>query len=92
MKSYAVYYDGVQIGTLYDDEETGKQNYIPTDEALAIKDSLFLSEMWTPTGGFTDPIPFFRNRIVNCARFGRGEHVGDVVGYHTDGYRLVRIS
>lgn len=89
MERYDVYYDQVLIGRLQVDTE--RNLYCYEQEASGVekvKDRACLQRVMTEgSGGFTEPIPFFQNRIMNMKRAGLS-----VVNYQTDKFTLVLLQ
>ena len=83
---YEVFYRGLLIGYLMVEVETEKHCYKPVPENVehARKKTSLIPEMLYGTNGYTEPIPFFQNRLMNMNRNGLKE-----INYQTD-YFLIR--
>ena len=83
---YNIFYKDVKIGVLEINDE-GKHKYTPDDNGVeTIKDdvSLFLLEKTE----WTDPIPFFQNRINDAKKFSHEEDIRS----HSAFFRMVKIT
>lgn len=86
---YNVLVGQIQIGVL-EVRDDGMYKYTVVEEGVGLvkaKVSL-ISEMLISSDEWQEPIPFFKNRIENAARF----EVKDEISYQTDPFKLVRIS
>lgn len=85
IERYELFYRDILIGTLEVDTITKKHNYIPdADGVIAANDrACLLRVMKEGTGNFTEPIPFFDNRLRNMKRNGLHE-----INYQTDFFTL----
>lgn len=86
MTEYEVYQKDVLIGILQ--IENGLYRYLPVFEAVqALQDKVPLTSEMIRGYPWGKPIPFFKERIENAARFGEKA----CIRYHTDAFviRLV---
>lgn len=85
---YKVLYADTVIGILEISSETGQHKYTPDVAGVEkVKNRVSLThEMLVGTENWTDPIPFFKNRIENAKRF---SHENDI-STHTDMFRMVQ--
>ena len=89
MEKYEVYYDDVTIGFLYVNEEY-KYCYEPVLEGVeeVRERACLLRIMENGTNGeFTDPIPFFQERLRDMKLWKLG-----VINYQTDKFVIKRID
>lgn len=82
---YTILYKETKIGVL-EINDTGQYKYTPDEMGLnSIRDMVSLSHELIEKSDWREPIPFFKNRIDNAARFNKEE-----IAYHTDYFRIVK--
>lgn len=85
---YEIYCKNTLIGVLEVNSD-GQHKYTPNKEGVEIaKKEVSLSHEMQVESDWREPIPFFKNRIENAKRFSDGE----IIGYHTDQFKMIRIE
>lgn len=85
---YEVYCQNTLIGVL-EVNSAGQHKYTPNKDVLEIaKKEVSLSHEMLVESDWREPIPFFKNRIENAKRFSNG----DIIGYHTDSFKMIRVE
>lgn len=85
---YEIYCKSTLIGVLEVNCD-GQHKYTPNKEGVEIaKKEVSLSHEMQVESDWREPIPFFKNRIENAKRFSDGE----IIGYHTDQFKMIRIE
>ncbi len=87
-EQYEVFYRDVLIGILTVDLTNGNHRYVPNRDGVAKveKTACLLRVMVEGTDGYSDPIPFFSNRLMNMKRSGLRQ-----VNYQTDNFTIRQI-
>ena len=87
MEQYELFYKSILIGHLsvFD----GKHMYVPRESGVQLVGSgaPLSKEMREGTNGFTDPLPFFQNRLFNMKRWGLTK-----INYQTDYCTLTKVD
>lgn len=83
---YTVFCEGTEIGVLEINDD-GQHRYTPNSKGVeAVKDKVALIHEMQVKTEWGNPIPFFKNRLENAARFNREEEVYS----HTDLFRMIK--
>ena len=92
MRSYKLLYENVEFGILDVDLEKNLHRYTHNEDGLKLMKEKGLCPFqfidFSKDTDWIEPIPFLANRIKNCARF---QENPKVIGYQTDGFRLILI-
>lgn len=84
---YQIFYKETLIGVL-EINEKGQYRYTPDVEAVeSLKNEVPLTREMIEKSDWREPIPFFKERIENGSRFNL-----DVIRYHTDLFKMVKVS